>query len=807
VHVDRGLAAAEDREPRGDTSRPNRSRLVTIAIWLLLAICVAAAFAAAFAWRSSVRADHRHQAEATTAAVAASMASALRRDTDFMASLRATVATRPRMTNSEFLRWIAEVGAQKRYPGGLGFVFTAYVPRRELAAYEKTVLADPPLAAAPTGRLTVLPAGRRSAYCLLRFAPPLPASRQLPLGLDYCAAAEVKGFTSVRPARALDSAARSGQLTVNPPDSVVDGVFFMLAPAYRGATAPTSVTQRRRALMGWVTGTFSGKAIVAAGGGVRPGMQVEILHRNPGAPPEVVARVGAAETGSAVRELQVDADGPWTVRVAGAPAVAGWSATTQFWFVLVAGLALGALMFTLTRVLARSRGNALAMVAAKTGELEHLALHDGLTDLPNRALILDRIEQALARARRQGSAIAVMFIDLDGFKRVNDTFGHAIGDELLRAVGSRLTGLLRESDTVGRLGGDEFIVVVEGDALDGGPEVVADRIRDVLAEPFVLGPTGDVTVVTHSSIGIASGFGATAEETLRAADVAMYEAKQRGKDRYVVFAPEMQAALEARVELEVDLRAAAETLDCFSLVYQPTFDLATSEIKGVEALLRWHHPRHGVVMPEEFIPVAESTGLIVPIGRWVLEEACREAGLWARRGHPLPIAVNVSGRQLDTGAEFVADVLGALDAGGLDPSRLVLEITETTLMRDIGASARHLEGLKALGVRIAIDDFGTGYSSMGSLQQLPIDALKIDRSFVSGLADGSDSGALIRTLVQLGKSLGIETLAEGIEDSAQLHELQREQCDSGQGYLLARPLTAEGLEQLLSAAPTPARRA
>jgi diguanylate cyclase (GGDEF)-like protein len=444
-------------------------------------------------------------------------------------------------------------------------------------------------------------------------------------------------------------------------------------------------------------------------------------------------------------------------------------------------------------------------VERKTDELHHQAMHDGLTGLPNRALILDRIEQALARSRRQHAPIALLFLDLDGFKAINDTFGHAAGDKLLRAMSARLTALLRASDTVGRLGGDEFVVLVEGVSLDAGPEVVADRIRDVLAEAFHVGSGNEYAVNVKTSIGIAIGIRDSAEELLHDADVALYAAKDAGRDQYVVFAPELQALIHERRQLEVDLRAAVGS-DQFFLVYQPTFNLLSSSITGVEALIRWQHPTRGLVLPDEFIFLAEETSLIVPIGRWVLGEACRQAAEWSRRGNHLSVSVNVSGRQLDKDVDFVAEVHAALTASGLDPRLLTLEITETMIMRDADVSTRRLHALKALGVRIAIDDFGTGYSSLAYLRQFPVDTLKIDRSFIGAIADDEESAALIRAMIQLGKALGIETLAEGIEEDTQLQSLLRENCDSGQGYLFARPLRPDALEEFVSTISTKRER-
>jgi EAL domain-containing protein (putative c-di-GMP-specific phosphodiesterase class I) len=302
------------------------------------------------------------------------------------------------------------------------------------------------------------------------------------------------------------------------------------------------------------------------------------------------------------------------------------------------------------------------------------------------------------------------------------------------------------------------------------------------------------------SIGIALGERASAAELLRDADIALYEAKAAGKNRYMLFQSSMQTAARDRLTLEMDLAEALEQHQLF-LQYQPTFDLQSERVIGVEALIRWNHPTRGVIAPIEFIPIAEESGLIVPIGRWVLQEACMQAAHWYGDGHRIGMSVNVSGRQLDND-ELIEDVRGALRASGLDPATLTLEITEITLMRDAEATAERLHMLKELGVRIAIDDFGTGYSSLAYLRQFPVDALKIDRSFISGIAGSKGSAALIHTLVQLGKTLDIETLAEGIEERSQLEALQREHCDHGQGFLFSRPLDLDAVEIFLNAEAT-----
>ena len=424
-----------------------------------------------------------------------------------------------------------------------------------------------------------------------------------------------------------------------------------------------------------------------------------------------------------------------------------------------------------------------------------MATHDALTGLPNRTLILDRTEQMLARARRHQTPVAALFIDIDNFKTINDTLGHGAGDELLRAIAERLDGVVRDTDTLGRLGGDEFVVIAEGLSLAAGPELVAERLLEALAEPFELAAEQKTRVTVATSIGVAIGERASGEELLRDADIAMYQAKRNGKNSYVVFESAMQHAIQSRMELEMDVRDALSN-DEFFLVYQPTFDLRDMSPTGVEALLRWKHPTRGIVQPNDFIPLLEETGLIIEVGKWVLDEASHQGAAWRKAGYPIGMAVNVSGRQLDTD-DFVTNVRDALSDSELDADALTIEITETTLMRNVEETARRLTAIKELGVRIAIDDFGTGYSSLAHLQQFPVDALKIDRSFISRLTENPEGETLMHTLVQLGKALSIETLAEGIEQQQELSLLQAEHCDSGQGFLFARPLDVDATEAFL----------
>jgi diguanylate cyclase (GGDEF)-like protein len=431
-------------------------------------------------------------------------------------------------------------------------------------------------------------------------------------------------------------------------------------------------------------------------------------------------------------------------------------------------------------------------LAGSREELAFMATHDQLTGLPNRTLILDRVDQMLGRARRNQTPVAALHMNLDNFTAINDTLGHRGGDELLRAVGARLDGLVRDADALGRLGSDEFVVIAEEGSVAAGAHLIAERLQEALRAPFTVDET-EVSVT--ASIGVASGTRASGEELLGDAEVALHRAKWEGKDRFVMFESGMLDVAARQMALERDLRGAIEHEEFF-LVYQPTFDLRGMIPTGVETLIRWRSPTRGVVQPNDFIPLLEDTGLIVPVGRWVLEEACRQGALWHAAGHAIGVAVNVSARQLDSD-QFIGVVEGAIAGSGLDPRSLTLEITETALMRNAEETADRLRAIKELGVRIAIDDFGTGYSSLSHLQRFPVDALKIDRSFLSQLAENPEGETLIRTLVQLGKALSIETLAEGIEHRSELALLQEESCDSGQGYLFARPLEVAAAEEFL----------
>ena len=427
-------------------------------------------------------------------------------------------------------------------------------------------------------------------------------------------------------------------------------------------------------------------------------------------------------------------------------------------------------------------------------QLSHQALHDPLTNLPNRTLLTDRLEHALARQKRSNRLVAVAFLDLDRFKLVNDAHGHPAGDQLLVALAHRLAAAVRPDDTVARFGGDEFVVLSEGLANEAEAVTVATRVIDALKEPFAL-KSGQIYLSASIGLAIANG-GEKPEDLIRNADAAMYHAKTPDNASIAVYDEQMHVGVLSRLDTERDLhRALAEG----ELVvhYQPKWSISSGEMAGVEALVRWAHPTRGLLPPAEFISIAEETGLIIPLGEWVLAEACAQTVRWRKElGVAVAVAVNLSGRQLGS-PDLPATVAEILRSTGADPSDVWLEVTEGSLLGDESAAVARLAAIRELGVRISIDDFGTGYSSLAYLRTLPLDEIKIDRSFITDIADDVLAGAIVSSVVQLGHALGLVVIAEGVESATQLDALGRFGCDLAQGFHLGRPQTADQLSQLL----------
>jgi diguanylate cyclase (GGDEF)-like protein len=723
---------------------------------------------------------------ASSASVASTLTLALQHEEDLVVTARAFLVGSPNASQTPFRQWAAAVDAFARYPELEGGGEVVLVRASQLPAFVARQQADPasPL---PAGRsFEVLPAGRRPFYCLvvLSLTRSVQASTSVPAGLDYCAMA-----TGLR--TAFLSARDSGRNAYLPYRSGAATALVIEAPVYRGGVVPKTIAARRHAFLGAFGMTWIPKILLTSALRGHPDMAVELRYGSGSSPVEFHAGVSPRGAQTATVPLKYG----WTMRASTAGVPGGIVADSEAVILFLGGVLSTVLLCMLVFVLGTGRARAFALVSEKTTEISYRAVHDSLTGLPNRTLVLDRAEQMLSRARRDPDVVvAALYVDIDRFKHINDSFGHAAGDHILKITGQRLGSVVRDQDTVGRLGGDEFIVLLESATLEAPPDLVAERLIEVMREPVVL-DDGQTTFTFSVSIGVGIGLRACADDLLRDADMALYTAKAAGKDRAVLFQATMQRAASDRLALEADLGDALER-EQFFLLYQPIVDLDSERIVGVEALIRWRHPLRGVVAPEDFIPLAEETGRIVPIGRWVLDEACRQGAAWEAKGIRLGMSVNVSAYQLDRDG-FAADLLRALETSGVEPSSLTIELTETALMRDVGAASERLKKIKALGVRIAIDDFGTGSSSLAYLRQFSADSLKIDRTFIAEMGDSTESAAIIHTLVELGERLGIETLAEGIEEPGQLRQLRDERCDRGQGFLFAHPLDPKGVERFL----------
>jgi diguanylate cyclase (GGDEF)-like protein/PAS domain S-box-containing protein len=436
------------------------------------------------------------------------------------------------------------------------------------------------------------------------------------------------------------------------------------------------------------------------------------------------------------------------------------------------------------------------------GRLAYQASHDPLTGMPNRSLFLDRLGVAMSKAQRSTKPLAVLFCDLDHFKFVNDSLGHEAGDALLIEVAERIRSVTRPSDTVARFGGDEFVVLCDDLLAPDDALVIADRMADIITSPVIINGR-EIVVSTSVGIAFVGDDHERPEDLIRDADAAMYRAKERGRACFEVFDEALRTRVMGRLDTERSLRRAVER-DELRLHYQPIFDLTTARLNGFEALLRWQHPERGLIGPHEFIAVAEETGLIVPMGRWAMDEACRQLREWNETilldltDRPLSMAINLSGRQVAQ-ASLVSEVAEVLARTGVTPGSITLEITESVLMADAPETVRLLERLKGLGVRLAVDDFGTGYSSLAYLRRFPVDIIKVDRAFVSGLGTNLEDAEMVRLVLAMARTLGLEAVAEGVEDEAQLNELVRLGCERAQGFLMARPLDAAGAATLLAA--------
>ena len=713
--------------------------------------------------------------------VASTLQLAIGRENDLILSGAAYLAANPKGSEAQFVQWSHSVEAMKQYPELNDFGNAIIVPASDLATFAVWARVHPSAPLGPNGTFEVDPPGPRAYYCLGTVDNARNAQVGAPAGQDFCAT----GLGS-----ALLAARDSGKGSYEP---FTVGTVLQLGvstPYYRGGGVPSTINERRAAFLGWFGLSIVPNVVLDRALLGHPGFAATMTYQ--AGLSHAAFTAGKTSVGSQL--FTTNLHNGWTITTSSTVGAGGVLTYGPALALLIAGIALSTLLAALVLILATGRARALRLVGEKTGELRYQSLHDPLTGLPNRALIADRIEQLLARNRRHGSLGAALYVDLDEFKNINDTLGHGAGDRLLQAVAARLTVSLRDVDTIGRMGGDEFVVLIDGVSQADAPELCAERILEVMRQPFELEETTSPIVVT-ATVGIAAGDREVPGQLLRDADVALYQAKAAGKNCFAVFAPEMDTKIQRRFELEFDLRGALADRQ-FRLVYQPIYNLDDLTLVGVEALIRWQHPTLGEIQPSEFIPLLESSGQIVEVGHWVLTEACTQMAAWRRRGSDLVISVNVSGRQLDRDV-VVEHVRQALETSGLGPEYLTIEVTETALMRNVDLTARRLRELKDLGVEIAIDDFGTGYSSLAYLQRFPVDCLKIDRTFTEAITRSPESDALIHTLVQLGRDLGLKTLAEGVETIEQVDHLRRENVREAQGFLFARPLDPASLESQL----------
>ena len=710
--------------------------------------------------------------------IASTLKLAIQHEEDLVISASAYVTGNPLATPADFDNWANSVQAMRRYPELQNIGLVKLVPASQLGNFERYLEAHPvrplgPHSVAPEEGFQVLPAGKRPYYCFAVAGLARSTASYIPGGADYCALAP-----------SLITGIDSGEASYAP---VVNGASTTLGistPVYRGGKVPPTVAQRRQRFVGWLGELLLPGVVIARALEGHPNVAIRFRYHS--GTSNVSFSAGKAPSGAQVTTSSLH--NGWTVQTLTVPVRSGIASTNHSLTLLIGGTMLSVLFGLLVISLGTGRRRAMALVMEKTRELSHQALHDSLTGLPNRALVLDRAEQLLARASRNpGTYAGALFIDIDGFKHVNDNLGHAAGDQLLKVVGERLQSTVRDDDTVGRLGGDEFVVLA---CCGEGEETLnrlADRLTELLREPVELKDGRKLFSVT-ASIGVAVGRYDSPDALLRDADLALYSAKAAGKDRYELFDATMYAGAKDKLTLETDLGRAIGEGQLF-LAYQPIVDLATRRLVGLEALLRWQHPERGVILPEDFIPLAEDSGLISPIGRWALETACRQAAEWAAAGHPANIAVNVSAAQLGRRG-LTDDVRHALAASGLSPSLLTLEVTETTLTGDVKAACEHLQLLKQLGVRVAIDDFGTGYASLSQLQQMPVDILKIDQVFVAAPAGDDQARGLLEAIVGVGRALSLSVIAEGVEEESQLQALQEMGCECGQGFLVGEPTDA-----------------
>ena len=797
-----------DSDSRATTSSPSsvgRGRLKHLTqgsrrMWTAVAVlCVAAGTAGSILGAHAVaRSDAANAGKAfprttagiarTSAAIASGLEPAVQHEEDVVIGASTFFAGHPKATVAEFTSWVKWSQALHRYPELEKLSLVTLVRAPELAAFEARVtghlvkpLGSPsPLSLARS--LRVVPAGARPSYCFAAVELVRSPVKPTRAGLDYCAL--TPGLLSSRDSgRSIYTRAAAGRgqgLSVE-------------TPVYTGNVLPSTVTSRRERFVGWLREVLAPGVVLQQALRGHTGYAIHLRYKTGSS--NVVFSGGTSQPSAPSRTFNLH--NGWSVRTFGPPATAAVTMLTDggaLALAIVGGLLsvlFGLLVFLLGAGRPRRR-------APESRKLPHSELYDALTALPNRALTLDRAERMVARTGRQSGMLAgALFIDIDWFKQINEKLGPVAGDQLLRIFAQRLVGVVRGEDTVGRLGGDKFAVLVESAARGVRLDSLAGRMIEALHKPIELDDFGPRFFST-ASIGVAFGRYASHDDLMRDAELALTAAKSAGKDRYTLFNANMRTIIESRAVLEDELNTALQEKQFF-LLYQPIYDLTTRRVVGLEALIRWVHPKQGVLPPGDFMPLAEESGQVVPIGRWVLEEACSRAAAWNVAGHRVGISVEISANQLNRDG-FVTDVRRALQQSGIEPALVTLEIAETTIMRDLDAADARLEEIRQLGVRIAIDDFGgSGYARHSDLQRMPLDVLKVDRTSLAASEDEDYRRWLLEAILVFGRDLSLTVIATGIETAEQMDTLQALGCTLAQGSFTGKPTPADDVEGLFDA--------
>jgi diguanylate cyclase (GGDEF)-like protein len=766
--------------PEAGGSRFKRLAPGRKAVWAAVAVlCVAGGTVGSLLRAQTVLHTDKTEAQQmlhlSSAEIALRLKLAIQHEEDLAIGAGTFFAGNPKATPAEFAAWTKWTQMLHRFPQLEKLGLVTIVRATDLQAFGARLAGQTPIQTLeaktkPAPRsipaLRIVPAGARPYYCLTA------------VGLDFCA---------VTPGMLV---ARDSGATTSVPVAIghTSGLEIQM-PVYRGPAPPHTLGGRMAAFVGWMSEVLAPGAMLEQALKDHPGSAVRIRYRTSAS--HILFTSGTAKPGTP--SITTNLRNGWTVRTFGAPPATGVLTDGNARDVLIAGTLLSALLGLLV----------FALGAGRVSKLEDRDpqedLYDELTGLPNRALMLDRAQRMLARAGREsGLLVGALFIDIDWFQDVNDKLGTETGDQLLKIVAERLENVVREQDSVGRLGGDEFVILVESAARGARLDSLARRVIESLHKPAELDNFGPNFLVT-ASIGVAFGRYATADDMLRDARLALLAAKAAGKDRYTLFNANMRSVIEDQGMLEMELNNALQEKQFF-LLYEPIFDLATRKVVGLEALVRWMRPKHGVVAPEDFLPLAEETGLIVPIGRWVLEQACSRAAAWNVAGHAVGISVEVTGTQLNRDG-FVTDVRRALQQSGIDPSLLTLEIPEHTIMSDVDAATARLGEIKQMGVRIAINDFGSAYANHSDLQRLPLDFLKVDRGSLAATDDEDYRKWLLEAILVLGRDLSLTVVAKGIETEEQMITLHAMGCAQAQGPFMGEAAPAKAIEGLFDAKP------